>query len=61
MAPAVNRRRRTGDTEFPPTRPMQREGIKAPVPPVRRQMTSASMSLQARRAAAPRPPRDVRI
>ena len=34
MAPAVNRRRRTGDTEFPPTRPMQREGIKAPVPPV---------------------------
>lgn len=44
MAPAVNRRRRTGDTEFPPTRPMQRDGAKFLVP-------SAPSSAPAARAA----------
>ncbi|WP_300649097.1 hypothetical protein [Hydrogenophaga sp.] len=34
MAPAVNRRRRTGDTEFPPTRPMLREELRSLLPPV---------------------------
>ena len=39
MAPAVNRRRRTGDTEFPPTRPMHRDGMTSlvrPTPPALR-------------------------
>lgn len=53
MAPAVNRRRRSGDTEFPPTRPMLRDGPK-PQPAVPTAPASAPRTAATNRAGTMR-------